>query len=146
MNEQSGFTLIELMVAIVILGVILAVAVPSYRGHVRKAKRVDAFTALTHMASLQEQYFSENRTYTKLVSDLGLSPLGSAQQTTLVENDNYSVWMNLNVANGGYVMVAKAINGQVDDEYKRFRIYANGKKQHHTSLTGNSGWVDNWPE
>ncbi len=144
-NKQSGFTLIELMVTIVILGIILAIAVPSYRGHVRKAKRVEAFTALTHIASLQEQYFSENRTYTKLVADLGLPQYGSAAQTAKVDNDNYRVWMNENAANGGFLLVATAINTQAEDEYKRFRIFANGKKQHSLVATGNS-WIDNWPE
>lgn len=144
-KKQSGFTLIELMVTIVILGIILAIAVPSYRGHVMKAKRVEAFTALTHIASLEEQYFSENRSYTELPDDLGLPVLSGSSRQTPVDNDNYKIWMGLNANQGGFALVATAINGQAEDKYKRFRIFANGKKQYSLVKSGND-WVDNWPE
>lgn len=65
MNHQneSGFTLIELIIVIVIVGILSAVAYTSYAQYVRKANRSDATIALTSIAQRQERYFTENLGY-----------------------------------------------------------------------------------
>ena len=65
--RQTGFTLIELMITIVIIGVIAAIALPSYQSSVRKSKRTEAKTELLQVMARQEQYFSETRKYTCLL-------------------------------------------------------------------------------
>ena len=57
-NTDNGFTLIELMVAVLILGIITAIAVPNYTRWITQARRADAQTALMTVANKLEKYFS----------------------------------------------------------------------------------------
>ena len=68
---KQGFTLIELMVALVIVAIILTIAVPSYRNYVSQSRRSDAKTALLDLASREERYFSTNNKYSATPSDVG---------------------------------------------------------------------------
>lgn len=70
-NKQTGFTLIELMIVVAIIGVISAIAFPSYNSYMKKARRTDAKVALTKMADAQERYYLQNSTYTTSVTDIG---------------------------------------------------------------------------
>ena len=63
MRSFPGFTLIELMIAVVVLGLLAVIAFPSYRDHVIKAKRAEGRTALLKAAQLQERYFSDQNAY-----------------------------------------------------------------------------------
>ena len=53
-NQNRGFTLIELMIVVAIVGVLAAVALPSYRTYIVRAARVEAQTELLELAGLQE--------------------------------------------------------------------------------------------
>ena len=55
--RTSGFTLMELMIAVVVVGVLTAIALPSYQEHVRRAKRAEGKTALLKAAQLQERIY-----------------------------------------------------------------------------------------
>ena len=70
-KQQSGFTLIEIMVVVVIFGILLAIAIPSYQQHVRKSKRADAKAMLLDLAARQERFFSTNNAYTPTLANLG---------------------------------------------------------------------------
>ena len=59
-----GMTLVELMIVVVVVAVLAAIAVPGYRGAMRKAHRAEAKTALTLCAQRLERYFTENGRYT----------------------------------------------------------------------------------
>lgn len=69
--RSRGFTLIELIVALVIAAVLAAIAVPSYLNYSRQSRRTEAKTALLDMASLEERYFSVNNVYSANTTDLG---------------------------------------------------------------------------
>jgi type IV pilus assembly protein PilE len=77
-KRMKGFTLIELVVAMLIIGILAAVAIPSYNSYTRKARRVEAKTALLDLASLEERYFSVNNGYTNSQSLLGYSGTAGA--------------------------------------------------------------------
>jgi len=68
--RQTGFTLIELMIVIVIIGILVAVAIPAYTNSVQKAYRTDAKTALLDLATREEKFYSVNNQYTSTLSNL----------------------------------------------------------------------------
>ncbi|WP_278362915.1 type IV pilin protein [Acinetobacter schindleri] len=79
MVKQHGFTLIELMIVVAIVGILAAIAYPSYTQYVIKSNRVDAQAEMTRIASLMQRYKVINSTYIKkngqplILSDLNVS-------------------------------------------------------------------------
>ena len=59
----NGFTLIEMMVTVALVGILTAVALPQYRDYVTRARLSDAFTALATVQPAAEQYWSNERTF-----------------------------------------------------------------------------------
>lgn len=70
-TKNQGLTLIELMIVLAIVGIIGAIAFPSYQNQVRRSNRTDAYTALTQMANQQEKWYLANNTYTTNAANLG---------------------------------------------------------------------------
>ena len=62
-TRQHGFTLIELMVATAITGILAATAYPSFQGPLLKARRIDGITALLQLQMSQERWRSSHRSY-----------------------------------------------------------------------------------
>jgi type IV pilus assembly protein PilE len=62
--KQKGFSLIELVMVISIVGILMAVAIPSYKSSTAKARRSDGQTALMDAMVREERYFTEHNTYT----------------------------------------------------------------------------------
>ena len=63
-NKQKGFTLIELMIVVAIIGILAAIAIPNYLSYTCKAKQSEAKSNLGAMATCQEAYNAEFDTYT----------------------------------------------------------------------------------
>jgi type IV pilus assembly protein PilE len=63
MRCSSGFTLIELMMAVVVVAILTRIALPSYRDYVTRGKIIEATANLADMRVKLEQYFQDNRTY-----------------------------------------------------------------------------------
>jgi type IV pilus assembly protein PilE len=63
MRKSSGFTLIELMIALVIVAILAAIAIPSYRQYVIRSNRRAAQASMVDIANREQQYFAANRAY-----------------------------------------------------------------------------------
>lgn len=85
MNKNRGFTLMELMIVVAVIGILAAIALPSYWNSVMKSRRTTAQTALLDLASREERYYTANNAYT---SDLTL--LGFPAGTSVAVPDNSS--------------------------------------------------------
>lgn len=70
---EQGFTLIEVMLTVVIIGILASIAYPSYIDFVTKSGRSEGVAAVMKVANLQEQYYLDNRAYTDDLSSLGLA-------------------------------------------------------------------------
>lgn len=60
---KNGFTLIELMIAVAVIGILSAIAIPSYQSSMIKSRRADAQAALMNFANGMERHFTEESTY-----------------------------------------------------------------------------------
>jgi len=105
--QQSGFTLIELMTVVAIVGVLLMLAYPNYRENVDNSDRALARTGLVSLSGSLEQYYAENNSY------LGATMTNIAHPTTVPLNtgDRAVYTLNFSVTdNGGtYTAVATPI-------------------------------------
>jgi type IV pilus assembly protein PilE len=63
MKRQNGFTLIELMIAVVIVGILAKIAIPSYAAYMTKAARTQAKGMMLDISQRQERYYTNNGTY-----------------------------------------------------------------------------------
>ena len=63
MSKQGGFTLIELMIAVVVVGILTSIAVPAYTDHIVKGKIAQGVGALSEAKVRMEQVFNSERTY-----------------------------------------------------------------------------------
>lgn len=87
MRKQSGVTLIELLIVVVIVGILAAIAFPTYLEQVRKGKRASGKAMLHQVLQAEERYYSERNAYTSNMADLGYGASGPY----LSENGNYTM-------------------------------------------------------
>lgn len=110
-GRVRGFTLIELMVAVAVLGVIIAIAYPAYTDFVERGRRSEAHEALKNVATLQEQFYTNNKGYSGSLSDLGIG--------AMTENDHYQLSLSTGNTIGGfaqsYTVSATAQGAQASD-------------------------------
>ncbi len=72
-NQNNGFTLMELMIVVAILGILAAIAYPSFIEQIRETRRTEAIVLTTKIMQAQERHFINHLTYTTDLTNLGFS-------------------------------------------------------------------------
>jgi len=117
MNKNNGFTLIELMIVVVIVGLLAAVAYPSYQNSLIKARRSDAQGALQGLAQAMERNYTTNGTYAGAATagaDTGAPTIFSVKSPI----DGNATYYNLKIVVAGatgYTLGAEPIGIQSGD-------------------------------
>ncbi len=125
-KRQAGFTLIELMIAVVVVGILTAVALPSYNGYMMRARLTEAFTGLAGVQPRMEQHWSNTRSYAGYdAAALKLMPKNSAYFTFTLTSATDSAWLMTATGKG-------SVNGFV------YTIDQNGNR---ATTAAPSGWT-----
>jgi len=99
-RRLAGFTLIEVMIVVVIIGILASIAYPSYDEYVKRGNRTEGQVFLSDAAARQERYYSQNNSYTADPANLGVRATSETGKYTLtIEQAEKNT-------DGGYSLIA----------------------------------------
>ncbi|MEQ3696603.1 MAG: type IV pilin protein [Pseudomonadales bacterium] len=103
-RHAKGFTLIELMLVILIIGILAAIAMPQYDDYVTRTNRTAAQQYMLELASAEQQYLLDSRSYTATIANLGVSEPSAL-------NGVYTVAIAVSSGPPGFVITATPVAG-----------------------------------
>jgi type IV pilus assembly protein PilE len=111
-NSQNGFTLIEVLIVVAIIGILAMIAIPAYQDQVTKARRGDAQAALLSLSNAMERYYTQNNTFAgAALGDGGIFPDESP-----VDGSSKFYDLSIDAASAtGYTIQATPKNNQASD-------------------------------
>lgn len=114
MTSTRGFTLIELMITVAIVGILAAIAYPSYQNYILRSHRSEGMALLSEAAARMERYYAQNSTYaTASLKGLGLT---SDDKATGLDSPNKYYSLRLaNLAATTYSLSVVPQNAQTKD-------------------------------
>lgn len=112
MYVRKGFTLIELLIGVAIVGVLLAIAVPSYSSYIQKQNRIDAIAHVLELAADLAKLKATTMSYRG----------GEGEEN---DSQDYSIRVSLD-DKGGYIISASPVGSQRDDPCGDMTYYAGG--------------------
>lgn len=139
----QGFTLIELMITVAIVGIIAAIAYPSYTQYIINSRRVDAQQALVSFATAMERWRSQNMTY--MGAATGGGDTGSPADTLFPSTapvDGSDSFYNLTIASAAvnsFILRATPVAGTSQEGDGYLELLSDGRKRWDSN---NSGSID----
>jgi type IV pilus assembly protein PilE len=133
-----GITLFELLIVITIVGILAAVALPTYRRHSLRVHRAEAMTALLELQNAEELHYLRHDTYTARIAAAPPEGLGLSTDTT---SNKYTLAVALAADGQSYIATATPASGQdADRECLAFSIDARGRR----AVSGTDGVQRCW--
>lgn len=102
-RQHHGFTLIEVMIVVAIVGILAAIAYPNYQEFVKRGNRTEGQAFLSEAAARQERYFAQNNEYITSDSDIGKLNLKNGSTS---ETGKYELSIDEHAGDGGYTLTA----------------------------------------
>jgi type IV pilus assembly protein PilE len=140
LKKENGFTLIELMIVVAILGIIVAFGYPAYRDQVIKARRADGMAFILDIADREERFYSDQGTYTNTITDLGYadgnSPEGAYYLATFPGGHPNNADLTISFA----ITVTPQNGQEADTKCGAFTLTSLGVKTVSGSLTVPDCW------
>ncbi|MBD9676893.1 prepilin-type N-terminal cleavage/methylation domain-containing protein [Pseudomonas sp. PDM18] len=104
MHKEQGFTLVELMIVVIVVGVLTAIAFPSYQAHIRRGACEDGKGVLLGAANVMERYRAQNNTYSSATA----ADLGAYQHAPIDgSRKNFDIALS-DLTDTGYTLTATA--------------------------------------
>lgn len=128
--NAKGFSLIELMIVIVIVGVLAAVALPSYRNYLVKASRSAVQTELLDLASIQEKIFLNSNNYSPNVTTAynGTAAGGLGRTSGMSKDGKYTLSLDIAVPSQTFTLTATPVDGSSQEGDGTISISESGQR------------------
>lgn len=131
MRHSRGYSLVELAIVVVVIAILSAIALPTYRKYVLKSHRTDATHTLQDLASREENYYFSNNGYTSTLSDLNSSSVAAG---------NYYTVSIASASSTDYTVSAAAIGTQTQDgPCQSFQLKRDGSRFSNGNANDASG-------
>ncbi len=110
-QPNHGFTLIELLVVIAIIGILAAIAIPSYQDYARKTQRSKAMIGLSEISNLETSYYATNLVFTATLANL---PYPVTAPPTNSASDYYYTFTVTSISSTGFTVNGVKTSGISD--------------------------------
>jgi type IV pilus assembly protein PilE len=126
---SAGLTLIELMVTVAIIGILAAIAVPSYQEYVRKGRRADAQAFMLDVVARQQHFLLDRRTYAVSITDAPASNgLGMVVPTNVSTHYTITIATSNTTSPPSFVVTGTPEGSQVGEKCGTLTIDQRGVK------------------
>ena len=122
LRAARGFTLVELMIAIAVIGILAAVAYPSYVNQLRQSRRTDAKIALLDLAARQERFFSVNNVYASTPAQLGYAAAAFPVDVLSGSSAYYRLGTLVGAGATSFIATATPVGAQLADACGSYAI------------------------
>jgi len=140
-KAAQGFTLIEMIVTVAIIGILLKIALPGYNNSILQSRRTAAKTALLDLASREARYYSTNNAYTNSTANLGYGnyTVGSVVASSISlplngSGEYYDLTVSTSNSNTQFLGTATAVNSQANDGCGNYTLDNFGNQQANGSV------------